>query len=612
MDVTIEAGHGPVHITLDEKSLRIDASGMRLEAAWPDIVGAGLARQPGGGVTLDAELEATVPLLRRLRETADEVVETHRILLIVHGPRHDFYQVGLPIGDPATTSIVDELRARLGPRWIDGEHDLGQLKKRLGARTPAWYWLVGIMFVVGIVVMVPFVLLAAATIRDAIEDLDPSSVELWMPTCPGALDRARRRPAVARPPPLALTGRQRPRRRDDRAVTSLLDPTADQVAMLGYLRDHDPVHWSAELNMWVLTRHHDISTALRDPRFGRGYPEGTAPERDWSLDIPAIRSMMDHLFLAMDPPDHTRLRGSSTGRSRRRPSPRSSHGSRRSWTSCWRRSTGETPSTSSPTSPSRCRPPSSPSCSACRRRTTPGSSAWSDDFAVVIDIALDADWPRSRGVHARVRRLHPRPRGRASCRTRATTCSARSSPPAGWRRADRGGARLDGHPALRRRPRDHHQPHRQRHPRAPPAARRAGPAAGRSGARLRPPSRRCCGSTPPVSATARVAATTSSSAAGRSRRRRRSARPDRRGQPRPGRFPEPDRFDLGPTPDRISPSGSARTSARRAARPARRTNRDRAPASGSSEAAARGIPDSAPVWRPSFVFHALEALPLAG
>ena len=92
-------------------------------------------------------------------------------------------------------------------------------------------------------------------------------------------------------------------------VTSLLDPSADQLAMLGYLREADPVHWSAELNMWVLTRHQDISTALRDPRFGRGYPEGTAPERDWSLDIPAIRSMMDHLFLAMDPPDHTRLRG---------------------------------------------------------------------------------------------------------------------------------------------------------------------------------------------------------------------------------------------------------------------------------------------------------------
>ncbi len=181
MDVTIEAGHGPVHIAMDEDSLRVDASGMRFDAGWPDIVGAGLARQPGGGVTLDPELEATVPLLRRLRETADKVVETHRILLIVHGARHDFYQVSLPIGDPAATTVIDELRARLGPRWLDGEHDLGKLKKDLGARTPAWYWLVGIVFAVAIAVLVPFVLLAAATIRDAIEDLDPSSVELWMP-----------------------------------------------------------------------------------------------------------------------------------------------------------------------------------------------------------------------------------------------------------------------------------------------------------------------------------------------------------------------------------------------------------------------------------------------
>ncbi len=201
-------------------------------------------------------------------------------------------------------------------------------------------------------------------------------------------------------------------------MTSLLDPTADQVAMLGYLREHDPVHWSAELNMWVLTRHQDISTALRDPRFGRGYPDGTAPERDWSLDIPAIRSMMDHLFLAMDPPDHTRLRGLVNR--------------------------AFTPAAIAAIEP-RIRAIVDELLAAIDGRDTfdliadlavplpatviaellgvpaedyPRFKRWSDDFAVVIDIALDADWPgleastREFGDYilalAAERRAHPR------------------------------------------------------------------------------------------------------------------------------------------------------------------------------------------------------------
>ncbi|HEY7132759.1 MAG TPA: cytochrome P450 [Candidatus Limnocylindrales bacterium] len=81
-----------------------------------------------------------------------------------------------------------------------------------------------------------------------------------------------------------------------------------EVGTLRALRRADPVHWSDELGAWVFTRYDDIAGALRDLRWRRNPPEGLG-NPGWPDDYPAIRSVMDHLFLTMDPPDHTRLRG---------------------------------------------------------------------------------------------------------------------------------------------------------------------------------------------------------------------------------------------------------------------------------------------------------------
>jgi cytochrome P450 len=95
---------------------------------------------------------------------------------------------------------------------------------------------------------------------------------------------------------------------DDPAVT-LRQPAADPYAALAALREREPVHWSSDLGgIWVFTRHDDISRALRDPRWRRTPPDGSDPWA-WAAEIPAIASVMRHLFLMMDPPDHTRLRG---------------------------------------------------------------------------------------------------------------------------------------------------------------------------------------------------------------------------------------------------------------------------------------------------------------
>jgi cytochrome P450 len=89
---------------------------------------------------------------------------------------------------------------------------------------------------------------------------------------------------------------------------ALTDPIDDPYTPLGLLREHDPLHWSGDPGFWIVTRYEDIAKALRDPRFRRTAPDGVeAPT--WPADMPAVASVMENLFLVMDPPDHTRLRG---------------------------------------------------------------------------------------------------------------------------------------------------------------------------------------------------------------------------------------------------------------------------------------------------------------
>jgi cytochrome P450 len=74
------------------------------------------------------------------------------------------------------------------------------------------------------------------------------------------------------------------------------------------LRTLDPIHRSP-LGFFVLSRHADVSLALRDKRFGKDFV-GRMTRRfgPQVLDEPVYRSM-SHWMLQMDPPDHTRLRG---------------------------------------------------------------------------------------------------------------------------------------------------------------------------------------------------------------------------------------------------------------------------------------------------------------
>src|SRR6202012_3344152 len=92
-------------------------------------------------------------------------------------------------------------------------------------------------------------------------------------------------------------------------LMALFDPcrVADPYPTYAWLRAARPI-WRPVERVYVLSRHEDCAAVLRDPRFGRaeggrlglrrlGRDAGPAAER------PAVRS-----FLALNPPDHPRLR----------------------------------------------------------------------------------------------------------------------------------------------------------------------------------------------------------------------------------------------------------------------------------------------------------------
>jgi cytochrome P450 len=92
-------------------------------------------------------------------------------------------------------------------------------------------------------------------------------------------------------------------------LMTLFDPhrVADPYPTYAWLRAARPI-WRPVERVYVLSRHEDCAAVLRDPRFGRA-EEGRLGLRrvgqgtEATGEQPAVRS-----FLALNPPDHTRLR----------------------------------------------------------------------------------------------------------------------------------------------------------------------------------------------------------------------------------------------------------------------------------------------------------------
>jgi cytochrome P450 len=95
--------------------------------------------------------------------------------------------------------------------------------------------------------------------------------------------------------------------------TELFNPLSPEFISDPYphyhrLRATDPVHRSP-LGYFVASRHDNVSSVLRDRRFGKDFVGRMTRQLGKDiLDEPVYRSMR-HWMLQQDPPDHTRLRG---------------------------------------------------------------------------------------------------------------------------------------------------------------------------------------------------------------------------------------------------------------------------------------------------------------
>ncbi|GAA4735781.1 cytochrome P450 family protein [Actinomycetospora chibensis] len=97
-----------------------------------------------------------------------------------------------------------------------------------------------------------------------------------------------------------------------RADITSADFVADPFPTLRRLRDDGPVHpvrWARGQTAWLVTRHHDVDAALRDPRLRKNRAEALSPaQRDAGPRVPAVFASLQRGLLNLDGTDHDRLR----------------------------------------------------------------------------------------------------------------------------------------------------------------------------------------------------------------------------------------------------------------------------------------------------------------
>ncbi|MFI0238276.1 cytochrome P450 [Streptomyces sp. NPDC016845] len=87
---------------------------------------------------------------------------------------------------------------------------------------------------------------------------------------------------------------------------------ADPYPAYAALREAGRVHWFEPTRQYLIPRHADVSTLLRDRRLGRTYRHRFAHE-DFGRTPPPVEhepfhTLNDHGMLDLEPPDHTRIR----------------------------------------------------------------------------------------------------------------------------------------------------------------------------------------------------------------------------------------------------------------------------------------------------------------
>lgn len=97
------------------------------------------------------------------------------------------------------------------------------------------------------------------------------------------------------------------------AAPSLADPAVllDPYPALNWLRDHQPVHYAADVQAWVVSRYVDVSALLRDPRLSANRIPVMAQQLLGGADTAPIKDYLQstgEMMLMRDGDDHHRLR----------------------------------------------------------------------------------------------------------------------------------------------------------------------------------------------------------------------------------------------------------------------------------------------------------------
>jgi cytochrome P450 len=84
---------------------------------------------------------------------------------------------------------------------------------------------------------------------------------------------------------------------------------ADPYPLARWLRENDPVHWSTELNAWVLTRYADAAASLHDPRLAADrQPSFEQLAKTGAEALRPLYETLRRMFAFRDAPEHTRMR----------------------------------------------------------------------------------------------------------------------------------------------------------------------------------------------------------------------------------------------------------------------------------------------------------------
>ncbi|HBY93768.1 MAG TPA: hypothetical protein DEP84_07320 [Chloroflexi bacterium] len=148
-----ETAFGRVRWEVDEDGLWITHSRRVRQVHWQEITRAGLVRLSDPNVP-DNFPTQILPGLGTLFDLNRSLAEDYQQLVLARG-RSPFraYRVPIPIAKASALALVEEVRKRVGERWV-GEISMAGHTRALGLSNPWWFYPIFVMSFLGVGLLV--------------------------------------------------------------------------------------------------------------------------------------------------------------------------------------------------------------------------------------------------------------------------------------------------------------------------------------------------------------------------------------------------------------------------------------------------------------------------